>query len=606
MGKEKGSDTEAQPIDRRKSEKRRRNRRDYPSEDDNESTDSRDRQTKKSHKRSKSSRSHKKIDKKKRSRNRHASSESSSTSESSSMRDERVSNEKEIVVNERLLAKLKARGETLEERHERREQKRAAHIAAAFGYTADENPFNDPNLHVGFTWKKKKEKAGDGEGKAIKIDDTLSEIEKVRQRRKDRDEQVIEMERIRAEESRMRELENAEEWERKEEEFHLQQQRQRSAIRLVEGREKPIDVLAKNMLVFGLSEEEKKNRAAVKYKEKFNAMEAVESLEAELEEPHLLLQKLKLDELEELMAGIEAFRTLEATAAVTVVGESVKSPVLRYWEALSTVAHDEIKFLRTGGTNGAHASMVRDVQKIFTGQSLADLVEMQSEVTDRIKMHGAAADFDLRYWKFVLEQLAVHMAKTELVDMHDKMLARQLEHLKKQRVELAADTIRDDGDEKEIAAESNVTAEGFGETEEELGVSNELQLTTKKYSWQDKYRPRKPRYFNRVRTGYDWNKYNQVHFDKENPPPKIVQGYKFNVFYPDLIDPSKTPTFFLERADADDFCIIRFHAGPPYEDVAFKIINREWNKSRKRGYKCSFERGVLSLYFNFKSHWYRR
>ena len=28
--------------------------------------------------------------------------------------------------------------------------------------------------------------------------------------------------------------------------------------------------------------------------------------------------------------------------------------------------------------------------------------------------------------------------------------------------------------------------------------------------WHDKYRPRKPKYFNRVHTGYEWNKYNQV------------------------------------------------------------------------------------------------
>mgnify|MGYP001057617689 CR=1 FL=1 len=49
----------------------------------------------------------------------------------------------------------------------------------------------------------------------------------------------------------------------------------------------------------------------------------------------------------------------------------------------------------------------------------------------------------------------------------------------------------------------------------------------------------KPRYFNRVKTGFEWNKYNQTHYDKENPPPKTVQGYKFNIFYPDLIDPTK-------------------------------------------------------------------
>ena len=29
--------------------------------------------------------------------------------------------------------------------------------------------------------------------------------------------------------------------------------------------------------------------------------------------------------------------------------------------------------------------------------------------------------------------------------------------------------------------------------------------------------------------GFEWNKYNQTHYDTDNPPPKIVQGYKFNV-----------------------------------------------------------------------------
>jgi hypothetical protein len=42
---------------------------------------------------------------------------------------------------------------------------------------------------------------------------------------------------------------------------------------------------------------------------------------------------------------------------------------------------------------------------------------------------------------------------------------------------------------------------------------------------------------------YEWNKYNQTHYDHDNPPPKVVQGYKFNIFYPDLIDKSKAPTY---------------------------------------------------------------
>ncbi len=67
------------------------------------------------------------------------------------------------------------------------------------------------------------------------------------------------------------------------------------------------------------------------------------------------------------------------------------------------------------------------------------------------------------------------------------------------------------------------------------------------YWWNEKYRPRKPKYFNRVHTGYEWNKYNQTHYDHDNPPPKVVQGYKFNIFYPDLIDKDEAPTYSCEK-----------------------------------------------------------
>ncbi|UYV69194.1 CACTIN [Cordylochernes scorpioides] len=129
----------------------------------------------------------------------------------------------------------------------------------------------------------------------------------------------------------------------------------------------------------------------------------------------------------------------------------------------------------------------------------------------------------------------------------------------------------------------------------------------KTYLWSDKYQPRKPRYFNRVHTGFEWNKYNQTHYDLDNPPPKIVQGYKFNIFYPDLIDKSITPQFFLEPcADNKDFAILRFHAGPPYEDIAFKIVNREWEYSYKRDYRCQFYNNIFQLWFHFKRYRYRR
>lgn len=142
---------------------------------------------------------------------------------------------------------------------------------------------------------------------------------------------------------------------------------------------------------------------------------------------------------------------------------------------------------------------------------------------------------------------------------------------------------------------------------DEAEFSVETSLEAQIYLWSDKYRPRKPRYFNRVHTGFEWNKYNQTHYDMDNPPPKIVQGYKFNIFYPDLIDKNTTPEYFLTAcADNRDFAVLRFHAGPPYEDIAFKIVNREWEYSYKRGFRCQFHNNIFQLWFHFKRYRYRR
>lgn len=69
----------------------------------------------------------------------------------------------------------------------------------------------------------------------------------------------------------------------------------------------------------------------------------------------------------------------------------------------------------------------------------------------------------------------------------------------------------------------------------------------------------------------------------DNPPPKVVQGYKFNIFYPDLIDKTKAPTYKIVKEEGnDETVLLHFSAGPPYEDIAFRIVNREWEFSHKR------------------------
>ncbi|PLB33114.1 splicing factor cactin [Aspergillus candidus] len=162
-------------------------------------------------------------------------------------------------------------------------------------------------------------------------------------------------------------------------------------------------------------------------------------------------------------------------------------------------------------------------------------------------------------------------------------------------------------------------AKGVSENEE-IFTGEESVSTGAQPLWANKYRPRKPRYFNRCQMGYEWNKYNQTHYDHDHPPPKVVQGYKFNIFYPDLIDKTKAPTYRIERehgrkrgqsfaaAGEEDTCLIRFMAGPPYEDIAFRIVDKEWDYSakRERGFKSTFDKGILQLHFQFKRIYYRK
>lgn len=109
---------------------------------------------------------------------------------------------------------------------------------------------------------------------------------------------------------------------------------------------------------------------------------------------------------------------------------------------------------------------------------------------------------------------------------------------------------------------------------------------------------------------------NSLH-STDNPPPKVVQGYKvgfqlphvnfflsgikFNIFYPDLIDKSKAPTYkIVKEPGNDETVLLHFSAGPPYEDLAFRIVNREWEFSHKR-FVGSFNRFFTNFLHNCPS-----
>lgn len=96
---------------------------------------------------------------------------------------------------------------------------------------------------------------------------------------------------------------------------------------------------------------------------------------------------------------------------------------------------------------------------------------------------------------------------------HIEILTEEKNHerLEAMRAKVIGQEEEEQYSRQELALRSEAR-KGMNEDEAEFSV--ETKLDPQIYLWSDKYRPRKPRYFNRVHTGFEWNKYNQTHYGK--------------------------------------------------------------------------------------------
>lgn len=489
--------------------------------------------------------------------------------------------------------------------------------------------------------------------------------------------------------------EQSRKWVEGEDVFVLKQAKRKAAIRVREGRAKPIDWLAVILRIIDPDRD---------------LLDADEEEEVQMDvvEPEGVFEGLNDSQLKELEVDITSYIALEKN-----------KQNLDYWKTMEIICKDRRQKLKPMDREGrAVSSVASDVDKLLGPKTYEQLEALEKQIRTKLRANEPI-DFD--YWEQLLRSLLIWKAKAKLKKVYQSVLDSRLEALRKQQQEDAvavqtkmrhllfgsAEGSTGDGDSvstdstpvshhqsqlgyntrydpepllklhaedksKEVIDESffldkvvaerrrifklgyvpvrqtpneksvnkpahkasapststlpppgtqrfstNTTedysqatkalyerevARGIDENEEVF--TGEESVSTSQPQWADKYRPRKPRYFNRVQMGYEWNKYNQTHYDHDNPPPKVVQGYKFNIFYPDLIDKAKAPTFKIFREDGrkrgqsfapageEDTCLIRFIAGPPYEDIAFRIVDREWDYSAKhdRGFKSSFDK----------------
>ncbi|KAI3968580.1 hypothetical protein MKW92_033110 [Papaver armeniacum] len=526
------------------------------------------------------------------------------------------------------------------------------------GYANESNPFGDSNLNEKFVWKKKIEKHI-SKGESIdeisvksekrRIKERMAEIEKVKKRREERAIEKAQHEQEMVMLARERSRSEFQDLVKKEKEFHFNQSKIRSGIRLREGRIKPIDILSKHL----------------------DDSDGFEFEIDELDEPYMVFQGLTVKDMEELRDDIKMHLDLDrATPSHTEYWEALL--VVCDWELAEARKRDALDRARVRGEQppaellaeerGLHSSIEEDVKKLLHGKTSSELEVLQTQIESQMRSGTAKV---VEYWEAVVKRLHIFKAKACLKEIHTNLLCKHLGCLQnpvksENILEDERDDLKPQADEdimhdveEEMVSEEEEEAGSFSpellhddEIEEAIdpdedknelerkrqalhdnwvlkaskvmgdvvegdaifGSGAEVNLDAQVYWWHDKYRPRKPKYFNCIHTGYEWNKYNQTHYDHDNPPPKTVQGYKFNIFYPDLVDKSKAPTYTIEEVEGSngETCLIRFHAGPPYEDIAFKIVNKEWEYSHKKGFKCTFDRGILHVYVNFKRYRYRR
>ncbi|KAL3287167.1 hypothetical protein HHI36_001646 [Cryptolaemus montrouzieri] len=501
-----------------------------------------------------------------------------------------------------------------------------------------------------------------------KQEENRRELEKVKMRRLERDleRQKREEETLLLQKSK--EATQFEEWERQEDNFHLHQARLRSHIRIQDGRAKPIDLLAKyisaeeevdavemhepytylNGLQIKDLEDLVEDIKVYKELERGKNSDYWSDITVIVEDE---LQKLKkIEHHNEFDMGVsrregihqavasdvtsvlkgktsEQLRVLQNQIEAKISGKGVGIDV-GYWESLLSQLKAHLARARLKDRH--QESLRRKLQVLKSEQAVSSSTTnttdepLSSDVKPSISRENVETeeteDIEEDEEDSATALLNEYFRAYESGGYSPKLLSSDdlelgtivvIEEDDTKRLEFARRQVTNSGKELEnvITKEEKLfqmqAEKGMDEDEAQFSV--EAALDNQVYLWSDKYRPRKPRYFNRVHTGFEWNKYNQTHYDMDNPPPKIVQGYKFNIFYPDLIDKTTTPEYFLTPcADNKEFAVLRFHAGPPYEDIAFKIVSREWEYSYKRGFRCQFHNNIFQLWFHFKRYRYRR
>ena len=201
--------------------------------------------------------------------------------------------------------------------------------------------------------------------------EVVAEIEKVKERRKEREAERAEFERLKLEQERLEQQDEAEAFFEKEQRFHEQQVYKRTLVRVGERRQQDVDLVAKNIVVLEAMSETNGEITGVHsqgsvFVDRFRAadMESRDAL-AIVESDDMDAERLGA-----LVKGLGMFVAVERTPEWK-----------QYWEDAVTLPR-AVEALRDGkdAADGIHASVLEDVVKQLDGKTEAELSALQKEM----------------------------------------------------------------------------------------------------------------------------------------------------------------------------------------------------------------------------------
>ena len=207
------------------------------------------------------------------------------------------------------------------------------------------------------------------------------------------------------------------------------------------------------------------------------------------DDPLSIVSFLGEDELEKLRVEVETYVELEKKKA---------GRFLSFWESLLEIVNFDLSRLRIVQTNlsSVHKAVDDDIKGLIGGKSLLDLQNLLLDVRKTISV----GNNDNEYWELMAKEVNYEIARKTFYDAHDKILEKENEVVREMRTYLK--------EHPQVSETSSALDEGVDvsrvhddeleESEERMERTDEIDLPERKYTWQDKYRPRKPRYFNRV------------------------------------------------------------------------------------------------------------